>query len=61
MIMLLEYKMFNDSVNKRQELVNIIANKINNNEEITREILANKMKVSIPWIDKARKQIIVCI
>lgn len=55
--MQLEYTMFNDSVKKHQQLIDLIAKKIDNNEPITREILANEMGLSKGWIDKARQQI----
>lgn len=55
--MLLEYKQLNESIEKRQRLVTLISEKNNKNEKFTRKDLADEMKVSVPWIDKARKQV----
>lgn len=55
--MLLQYKLLNESIEKRQKLVTLISEKNAKNEKFTRKDLAKEMKVSVPWIDKARKQI----
>lgn len=55
--MLLQYKLLNESIEKRQKLVSLISEKNEKNEKFTRKDLAEELNVSVAWIDKARKQI----